>query len=336
MFYLKKTINLDKKKMKKYPEDTLILNDRYIVNVPPISEGNTENIYVIKDITGEEKVIKLFLNENGNFEKKEKIFKEVSESDISSAIIKYYESGIGTLTCNLRKRKKKYIMMELATHGNLNDSIPKDKGFSEEICKFVFSECLKGIELLHKKGISHRDIKGHNFLLVGDNFNIKLCDFGLSTKFVNENNNKIKLKERVGTRHFKAPEILEYKEYDGDKIDIFSTGVLLFILRTGKMAFDNAVVNDNIYQYIANKNYNQYWAILENDYNLTPLSDKFKNLFVKLVAYYPEERPSIEEIRKDEWMQDMLNLNDEQLKELRENMKEEIKNNKFDDIPFEQ
>ena len=69
--------------------------------------------------------------------------------------------------------------------------------------------------------------------------NFIVCDFGSSIKFL-KNNQKKKLKKPFGTPYYKAPEILENKEYEGDKIDIFSMGALLFVLMTKNFAFVEA------------------------------------------------------------------------------------------------
>ena len=64
-------------------------------------------------------------------------------------------------------------------------------------------------------------------IIVGKDYDLKLCDFGLSAKFLNNNYERKKLKRQIGTECYCAPEILEGKEYDGDKVDIFSIGAVL-------------------------------------------------------------------------------------------------------------
>ena len=177
----------------------------------------------------------------------------------------------------------------------------------------------------------HRDLKPDNIVLGGDNYDIKLCDFGYSTKYINIDNIKKKLKEQVGTNYYCAPEILEGKEYDGVKVDIFSIGALLFILMTKNYSFEEATtnnistnVNKILYKLIKTKQYNKYWEFLEKYFNIKGFSEKFKNLFLKLVAYNPDERLSIEEIKNDEWMQDVTNATPEYLNFLRNKMINEM------------
>ena len=109
-----------------------------------------------------------------------------------------------------------------------------------------------GLQSIHKENICHRDIKLENILL-DENYNPKLCDFGLS-EFNKEN-----LTESVGTVNYAAPEILEQKPYNGFKIDIFSLGVTLLTLVTGATGFSQATSKDFAYFLIKNNLYEQYW-----------------------------------------------------------------------------
>lgn len=89
---------------------------------------------------------------------------------------------------------------------------------------YFFSQLLDVLEYMHRKNVVHRDIKPEN-ILVTDHLQLKLADFGF-TNFGNIH----KLRSYCGTRTYMAPEIKNGQVYDGRKTDIFSIGVILFII----------------------------------------------------------------------------------------------------------
>jgi len=139
------------------------------------------------------------------------------------------------------------------------------------------------------------------------------------------------LRKSVGTAAYCAPEILERKPYDGTKADIFSIGAILFVLMTKNFGFVEAKVNNCslnvknlLYKLIKMKQYAKYWGLMEKFCNVKNLSPKFKNLYLKMVAYNPDERPTIEQIRKDEFMAGIVNASEEYINFLRQKMINEI------------
>ena len=321
---MKSTIN--------FSPEQIILNDRYIIQ-DTLGTGKTSTVYKCLDSqTGEAKAAKIYINDDiTDFEKEVKIMKIISEIN-SPYHIKCYESGIGTLRQNEKETKKMYYILELGNHGALLEAVLKtEHGFSEDVCKYMLLQILNGTDALHKEGICHRDLKPENMVLGGDNYDIKLCDFGYSTKFINKYNKKKKLCKQRGTNYYCAPEILEGKKYSGDKIDIFSIGALLFTLMTKSYAFKEAIIDNTslkiekiLYKLIKTKQYEKYWEFLEKYFNIKNLSEQFKKLFLKLVAYNPDERPSIEDIKNDEWMKDVTNATPEYLNLLRNKMISEM------------
>ena len=308
------------------------LDNRYLI-IKEIDFGMTSKVYkVLDEHTLEIKIAKIYENNSVDaFKKEKKIFKMLQALDLSSNI-KYYSAGIGELKYDDTKEKKMFSILEYGNNGNLFDALIKTKnGFSEDVCQFILSLILNDIEALHKNGICHRDIKPENMVFVGDNYDLKLIDFGVACKFVNKNNQKKKLQRYVGSSYYCSPEILEGKSYDGDKADIFSIGALLFVLMTKNFAFDEAIIDNNsfiikkiLYKIIQTKQYDKYWELLERYFNIKNLSPNFKNLFLKMVAYNPEERPTIEEIRNDKFMSDITNASEEKLSFLRKKMINEI------------
>ena len=145
-----------------------------------------------------------------------------------------------------------YIIMEYAEGGILFDVCDKMKGMGEDVGREFFKQMVETLEYMHSKGVVHRDIKLEN-LLVDCQLNLKFADFGYSTYKNIEN-----LQDYYGTKTYIAPEVRE-GQYNGKKIDIFSSAVVLFIIVKGQFPFVESKDDDFYYQLIKNKNFNKYW-----------------------------------------------------------------------------
>ena len=80
-----------------------------------------------------------------------------------------------------------------------------------------------------------------------------------------------------------------------------------------------------MYKYIKEKNSKLYWYILRNNINTNGLSEEFKKLYLKMVAYDPKERPTIEEIYNDKWMKEIRDLNEKELEKCQKELIKELK-----------
>ena len=303
-----------------------ILANRYKI-ISEIGSGLSSHVFkVFDEKTKKVKVAKIYEdNYSSLFLKETQILKILQKLNLSSNI-KYFESSIDDLIQNGNITKKIYIILEFGSKGCLYDALNNTQnGFSEEVCKYILLNILNCVDVLHKEGICHRDLKLQNIVLSGNNYDIKLIDFGFAAKYITKENKQKKLKNPVGTIRYWAPEIIEGKPYDGVKTDIFSIGVILFSLMTKKYGFFKADDKDLLYEKIKNKQYEEYWDLLENSHDIKNLSPQFKNLFLKMVSYNPEERPTIEEIKRDEFLSDIINGNKKRINLLRKKMINEIK-----------
>ena len=115
-----------------------------------------------------------------------------------------------------------YMALELCTGGELFDFIAQTGRFSEPVARYYFKQMLEGLNYMHNQGISHRDIKPEN-VLMDDQFNLKIADFGFAShQALNES--------RRGTESYMAPEISANETYSGCNVDLFATGIILFIM----------------------------------------------------------------------------------------------------------
>lgn len=106
---------------------------------------------------------------------------------------------------------------------------------TEEEARFIFKQFLSAVEYIHKHKVAHRDLKLDNTLLdENDPPCIKICDFGFS-KYFDENSN---MHTQIGTPVYMSPELIGAKHgrmgYNGQKADVWATGVLLFVMLLGK------------------------------------------------------------------------------------------------------
>ena len=95
-----------------------------------------------------------------------------------------------------------------------------------------------------------------------------------------------------------APEIKEGKKYKGLQVDLFSAGVILFILIKGIFPFKEARKEEYFYNLLMQGKYEEYWEKVQG----SNLSAECKDLLEKLFSYNPEERPSLSEIKNHKWM----------------------------------
>ncbi|OBS83387.1 hypothetical protein A6R68_22623 [Neotoma lepida] len=132
----------------------------------------------------------------------------------------------------IETKRKTYLVMECAARGSLLKRVTKCGHLEEEEARTLFRELTLAIKYIHSHNIAHRDIKAENILLDWEG-HIKLIDFGLGKRFASGE----KVKGFCGTIEYCAPEVLGDTQYEGLPTDIWSLGVLLFLLVTGHFPF---------------------------------------------------------------------------------------------------
>ncbi|CAJ1085057.1 NUAK family SNF1-like kinase 1 [Xyrichtys novacula] len=132
-------------------------------------------------------------------------------------------------------RDKIVIVMEYARRGELYDYIQERRRLPETEARGIFRQITSAVHYCHKNGIAHRDLKLENILLDQD-LNVKLADFGLSNHFQKGN----LLQTYCGSPLYAAPEIVKGLPYQGPEVDCWALGVLLYALVYSSMPFDGA------------------------------------------------------------------------------------------------
>ncbi|OHT05980.1 CAMK family protein kinase [Tritrichomonas foetus] len=147
-----------------------------------------------------------------------------------------------------------YVIIEYLNGGNLFDYVVRKRRLDEDEAKYYMYRILLAVDYMHSQGICHRDLKPDN-ILMDDEYNIvKLSDFGLS-KFINKNIKNGELtRTPVGSPCYASPECLSGEPYDAQKSDIWSCGVILYTLLTGRIPWIGKS-QQQIYAQIKKANY---------------------------------------------------------------------------------
>ena len=214
------------------------------------------------------------------------------------------------------------IIMEYINGGNLFSFVKKRRKLSEKTAKFLFRQIILGIKYIHEQNIVHRDIKLEN-LLIDLNNNVKICDFGIGRKIASKNQ---LLYDQCGTLMYMAPEILlstKEKGYEGFPVDIWSSGISLYIMLSGTLPFnyknkkkngdeeEENEENEDEDESISDKNNKkndddnfelQYSIVYKEPKRIEKISDEARDLLKGLLNKDPKKRLTIDEILNHPWL----------------------------------
>lgn len=193
--------------------------------------------------------------------------------------------------------KRYYLVTELCTGGELYDEVIKRGTYNEKEAATIIKQVLEAVSYCHANFIMLRDIKPDNILIVGRTDNIKLVEFNASQKF----EPGVKISEPYGSLLYIAPEVLMV-DYD-EKCDIWSIGVILYLILSGTAPFDGENEEE-----IKKK-------IIVGDYKLNSpewvnISDEAKDLIMNLLAYDPSQRIKASTALDHEWFKQNIEYQD--------------------------
>lgn len=171
-------------------------------------------------------------------------------------------------------------MLEYVQGGELFDYVSTYGPLQEEEAVRLFRQIIAALSYCHRFNICHRDLKPENILL-DDNHNIKLADFGMAAL---QPQNRW-LNTSCGSPHYAAPEIIHGKKYRGDKVDIWSVGVILYAMLNGFLPFDGGDVSSTLR------------LVKKGAYYLSPdLSEEAQDLVQRILQRRPEDRITMQRI----------------------------------------
>lgn len=196
------------------------------------------------------------------------------------------------------------LVLEYANFGDLHSYVMSRRGLSEPEARWFFQQLMLAVDFCHQMGVVNRDIKLENTLLVGDTRPlIKISDFGFSK----DEHGQSAPTTRVGTVMYMAPEVVSNGPdavYDAKKADVWSCGVVLYAMLTGKYPFkrdeDNALSKVQGIRAALQR-------ILRGEYTAPPnVSPECSDLLQGMLKPDPEHRFSVESILKHPWYKEGL------------------------------
>ncbi|KAJ3427932.1 protein kinase [Anaeramoeba flamelloides] len=178
-----------------------------------------------------------------------------------------------------------FLITEYFENGDLFSFIQKRKHIDHHQSLAFFQQLIFGLDYLHQMGICHRDLKPEN-LLLDKNFTLKIADFGMCHLL----NKDEYLTSFCGTSHYVAPEILSRKRYNGKCADVWSCGVILYLLLCGELPFN------------ANRSKKLFEKIKKGSFKLPKkLTKSEKDLLKRMLNIDPKRRITLPEIKQHHW-----------------------------------
>jgi serine/threonine-protein kinase SRK2 len=191
------------------------------------------------------------------------------------------------------------IVMEYASGGELFEFVKRSGRLSEDAARFFFQQLISGVDYCHRQGVFHRDLKLENTLIdrqPNSAPRLKICDFGYSKHAVNDSQPK----SVKGTIAYLAPEVVlcnfNKAKYDGRQSDIWSCGVMLYLMLMGAYPFQDGT-NPAMFSKTVKKIVTADYVIPES----IPLSSECKDLIRRIFVVNPGMRINLDQIKTHPW-----------------------------------
>ncbi|KAK4353156.1 hypothetical protein RND71_028674 [Anisodus tanguticus] len=248
-----------------------------------LGQGNFAKVYYGRNLeTGQGVAIKVI--------DKEKVLKagliEQTKREISvMALVEH--PNVLQLYEVMATKSKIYLVIEHAKGGELFKKLTKGR-LKEKSARKHFQQLISAVDCCHSRDVYHRDLKPENVLL-DENGNLKVSDFGLSALAESKRQDGL-LHTTCGTPAYVAPEVISRNGYDGAKADIWSCGVILFVLLAGYLPFQDSNLME------------MYGKIRKAEFkcpNWFPL--EVRKLLSKILDPNPHTRISIAKIKENSW-----------------------------------
>jgi 5'-AMP-activated protein kinase catalytic alpha subunit len=255
-----------------------------------IGEGSFGKVYqAVSVLTGKEVAIKKFDKVEIKTEMaKQKIFQE------ARILTMLDHPNVARLLEVFENKGNIFCVMEYAKEGDILNLMKRKGPLPEDLARIILIQVAHGLKHCHLKRVLHRDIKLDNVLLC-DNYIAKICDFGIS-KVVKKAE---VVREDCGTPAYTAPEVVSGTGYTGFQADIWSLGIMLFVMVTGKVPFKDQTKSLEILHQLIKKGEFTFP-------NNVTLSEDLKDLISKMLVVDPEARITIDGIIAHPWFRQSM------------------------------
>lgn len=260
------------------------LSGRYVIS-QPIGQGGMANVFLARDLILDRDVAVKILR--FDFQEDQDAIRRFQREAMSASqllhhnIVEVYDVD--------DEGGQQYIIMEYVDGTDLKSYIRKNSPISLELIVNIMSQILSGIDLAHRHGIIHRDIKPQNILITQDN-EVKITDFGIAVAL--SDTSITQTNTLLGSVHYLSPEQARGNNAT-PKSDIYALGVVLYELITGEVPFDGESAVS-----IALKHFQENFPRILPDLDYVPQS--LENVVLRATAKDPEDRyPNVQAMLQD-------------------------------------
>jgi len=245
-----------------------------------VGEGNFAKVRLATHtLTGEKVAVKIIDKSKLDKTTAKKLFREVRIMKLLNHphIVRLYEV--------IDTPKELYLIMEYAAGGEIFDYLVAHGRMKEKEARRHFRQIVSAIDYCHSLHVIHRDLKAEN-LLLDANMNVKIADFGFSNQFSPGQ----RLNTWCGSPPYAAPELFQGKEYSGPEVDIWSLGVVLYVLVCGALPFDGSTLAKLRARVLAGKFKVPFY-----------MSTDCERLIKRMLVLEPSKRITLDQIKADKW-----------------------------------
>ncbi|KAL3699670.1 hypothetical protein R1sor_017692 [Riccia sorocarpa] len=249
-----------------------------------LGEGTFAKVKFAKNLETDESVAIKVLDKEKIL--KHKMVEQIKREISTMKLVKH--PNIVQLLEVLASKTKIYIVLEFVTGGELFDKIVHHGRLKEDEARKYFQQLINAVDFCHSRGVYHRDLKPENLLLDSQG-NLKISDFGLSALPQQYREDGL-LHTTCGTPNYVAPEVINDKGYKGATADLWSCGVILYVLMAGYLPFDESNLMT------------LYKKIYRADFTCPPwFSSGARKLILRILEPNPKTRITVPQILEHDW-----------------------------------